>query len=43
MRDVNFTTHYPQGNGQAEFTNKVFGILLTKLVKIKQIGMDIYL
>ncbi len=27
------TVYYPQGNGQAESTNKVFGTLLMKLVK----------
>jgi hypothetical protein len=25
-------TYYPQGNGRVEFTNKVFGMLLTKLI-----------
>jgi len=28
--------YYPEGNGQAEFTNKVFGTLLTKLVNENQ-------
>jgi hypothetical protein len=32
MKHVNFTIYYLQGNGQTEFTNKVLGTLLTKLV-----------
>jgi len=32
LKCVSFTTYYLQGNGQAEFTNKVFGTSLTKLV-----------
>jgi hypothetical protein len=32
MKHVSSTTYYPQGNGQAKFTNKVLGTLLTKLV-----------
>jgi hypothetical protein len=32
LKCVSFTTYYPQGNGQAEFIDKVFGTLLTKLV-----------
>jgi hypothetical protein len=32
LKHVSFTTYYPQGNGQVESTNKVLGILLTKLV-----------
>ncbi len=32
LKHVNYTTYYPQGNGQAESTNKVIGRLLTKLV-----------
>ncbi len=32
LRHPNFIVYYPQGNGQVEFTNKVFGTLLTKLV-----------
>jgi hypothetical protein len=30
MKHVSFTTYYPQGNGQAESSNKVLGTLLTK-------------
>ncbi len=29
---TSFTTYYPQGNNQAKSTNKVIGLLLTKLV-----------
>ncbi len=29
---ISSTVYYPQGNGQAKFTNKVFGTLFTKLV-----------
>ncbi len=32
LKYMNSTTYYPQGNGQVESTNKVFGTLLTKLV-----------
>jgi hypothetical protein len=32
LRHTNFTRYYPQGNGQVESTNKVFGTLLTKLM-----------
>jgi len=32
LRHTNSTIYYPQGNGQAKFTNKVSGTLLTKLV-----------
>jgi hypothetical protein len=32
LRHTNSTVYYPQGNGQGEFTNKVVGTLLTKLV-----------
>ncbi len=32
MKHLSSTTYYPQGNGQAKSTNKVFGTLLTKLV-----------
>jgi hypothetical protein len=32
FRHTSSTIYYPQGNGQAESTNKVFGTLLTKLV-----------
>jgi hypothetical protein len=35
VRHTNFTTYYPQGNGQAESINKVFGTLLMKLVNEK--------
>jgi hypothetical protein len=34
------TTYYPQGNGQAEATNKVIGLLLTKLVNKKRSDWD---
>jgi hypothetical protein len=32
FRHTNSTIYYPQGNGQVESTNKVFGTLLTKLM-----------
>jgi hypothetical protein len=32
LRHANSIVYYPQGNGQVEFINKVFGSLLTKLV-----------
>ncbi len=31
-RHIGFIVYYPQWNGQAEFINKVFGTLFTKLV-----------
>ncbi len=37
------TTYYPKGNGQVEFTNKVFGTLLTKLVSENKIDWDEHL
>jgi hypothetical protein len=39
LKHVSFITYYPQGYGQIESTNKVSGTLLTKLLKIEQIGM----
>jgi hypothetical protein len=32
LRHTSFTIYYPQGNGQTESTNEVFGTLLKKLV-----------
>jgi hypothetical protein len=32
LRHTNSIISYPQGNGHAKSTNKVFGTLLTKLV-----------
>jgi hypothetical protein len=32
LRHTNSIVYYPQGNGQVESTNKVFGTLLTKLI-----------
>jgi hypothetical protein len=32
LKHTNSTIYYPQGNGQVESINKVFGNLLTKLV-----------
>jgi hypothetical protein len=32
LRHINFIVSYPQGNGQVESTNKVFGTLLLKVV-----------
>jgi hypothetical protein len=37
MKHVSSTTYYPQGNGQAESTNKVFGTLLTNLISENKI------
>jgi hypothetical protein len=37
------TTYYPQGNGQAESTNKDIGRLLTKLVNENKIDWDEHL
>jgi transposase InsO family protein len=43
MKHVNSTTYYPQGNGQAESTNKVLGTLLTKLISENRINSDEHL
>ncbi len=40
---MNSTTYYPQGNGQVEFTNKLLGTLLTKLVDENRIDWDEHL
>jgi hypothetical protein len=40
---VNSTTYYPQGNGQAEFTNKVLRTLLTKLINENRTDWDEHL
>jgi hypothetical protein len=32
FRHTNYTIYYTQGNGHVEYTNKVFGTLLTKFV-----------
>ncbi len=40
---MNFTTYYLQGNGQAKFTNKVLGTLLTKLVSENKTYWDEHL
>jgi hypothetical protein len=40
---VSFTTYYLQGNGQVEFTNKVFRTHLTKLVSENKIDWDEHL
>jgi hypothetical protein len=37
---VSSTTYYPQGNGQAKFTNKVLGTLLTKLLSENKLDWD---
>jgi hypothetical protein len=36
LKYVNFTTYYPQGNGQVESTNKVLKTLLSKLVSVNR-------
>jgi hypothetical protein len=43
MKHTNSTTYYPQGNNQAKSTNKVIGILLTKLVNEKWLDWDEHL
>jgi len=44
LKHVSSTTNYPQGNGEAESTNKVISRLLTKLVnEKKKTKMNIYL
>jgi hypothetical protein len=43
LRHTNFIIYYPQGNGQAEFINKVFGTLLTKLVIENRNDLDEHL
>jgi hypothetical protein len=43
MKNVNFTTYYPQGNGQVKSTNKVLRTLLTKLVSENIIDWDEHL
>jgi hypothetical protein len=40
---VSSTTYYPQGNGQVEYTNKVLGTLLTKLVSENKTDQDEHL
>jgi len=40
---VSSTTYYPQGNGQAKSTNKVFKTLLTKLLYENKIDWDEHL
>jgi len=40
---VNSTTYYPQGNGQAEFNNKVLGTFLTKLISESRTDWDEHL
>jgi hypothetical protein len=40
MKHVSSTTYYPQGNGQAKFTSKVLGTLLSKLVNENNINWD---
>ncbi len=43
LKHVSSTTYYPQGNGWAESTNKVFGTLLTELVSENRIDWDEHL
>ncbi len=40
MKHVSSTTYYPQGNGQVEFTIKVLGTLLTKLISENKTDWD---
>jgi hypothetical protein len=43
LRHTNSIVYYPQGNGQVESTNKVFGTLLTKLVNENRNDWDEHL
>ncbi len=43
LRHTNFTIYYSKGNGQAQFTNKVFGTLFMKLVNENQNNQDEHL
>jgi hypothetical protein len=43
QKDVNSTTYYPHGNGQAKSTYKVLGTLLTKLVNNNKTDWDEHL
>jgi hypothetical protein len=43
LKHMNFTTYYPQGNGQVDSTNKILGTLLTKLVNDNKIDWDEHL
>ncbi len=43
VKHVRSTTYYPQGNGQAKFTNKVISKLLTKLTNEKRTNQDEHL
>jgi hypothetical protein len=36
LRHISSIVYYPQGNGEVESTNKVFGTLLTKLINENQ-------
>jgi hypothetical protein len=43
FRHTSFTTYYLQINGHAEFTNKVIGLLLTKLINENHMDWDKHL
>jgi hypothetical protein len=43
LKHTNFIVYYPQGNGQGESINKVFGTLLTKLVNENKVDWDEHL
>jgi hypothetical protein len=43
LRHTNSTVYYLQGNGHVKFINKVFGILLTKLVSENKTDWDEHL
>ncbi len=43
LRHISYTVYYPQGNGQDESINKVFGTLLTKLVNENKNDWDEHL
>jgi len=43
LKHVRSITYYPQGNGQAKFTNEVIGRLLTELVNEKITNWDEHL
>ncbi len=43
LRHTSSTIYYPQGNGQAESINKIFGTLLTRLVNENRNDWDEHL
>jgi len=43
LKHVNFTTYYPQGNGQVKSINKVLGTFLTNLISENRTNWDEHL